>query len=120
MTTADRGVLDQCALRLPFHVNGTLDAEWQGPMRTALARSEPLRHSAAWLAALRTELRAVSARETHHASWQRIVQRIDAPAVADRLDQASTKPAGGARWIVVAMLGLGLGVAALAVAIRFA
>jgi hypothetical protein len=98
MNAGDKSLFDQCALRLPFHVNGTLDAEWQEPMRSALGQSDQLRHSAAWLAALRTELRAVSARENHHASWQRILQSIDLPASEAEPSHALSDTPHRARW----------------------
>ena len=117
MNTEERDMLDQCALRLPFHVNGTLDAEWNESMRSALARSESLRHSAAWLAALRTELRAVTVRESHHAGWHRIMQCIDTPTVDEKPLKVSSTPGKLARW--AAALLLTLGAVALATAVRF-
>lgn len=80
MKPDNRAFLDQCALRLPFHVNGTLEAPAQDAMRQALQQSDSLRHSAAWLSALRTELRELAVHNPDQAGWERIARSISAEA----------------------------------------
>lgn len=75
-----REFLDRCALHLPFHVNGTLDGPAQEEMRQALQQSDSLRHSAAWLAALRSELRELAVRNADQTGWERIARSISAEA----------------------------------------
>lgn len=80
MSGPSREFLDACALRLPFHVNGTLEAADQDDMRRALQLSDSLRHSAAWLAALRGELRELGEHHPDQAGWERIARSISSDA----------------------------------------
>ena len=80
MSREPREFLDRCALHLPFHVNGTLDEGLRDDMRRALQQSDSLRHSAAWLAALRSELRELAIRNADQTGWERIARSISADA----------------------------------------